>query len=328
VAQVELGSLLLTGQHAAFTVEQARAIGFGGYVAQAFVGSLTLGTVLALAGGLVTWAVSRRFRRRTPLSDAIARTVARYATAPRADRAYVEVKLTSDPVVGLLAEHRELVPRFVGNEEHQRRGTALQSGFSAESAARTQLGAALPAARFGGNATLGRVVDAGAGRGQLGLLLVELGRCSSLTAFDWDARKVEVARAAAGAEARVERAALTDWSWDEADTVLFVDVLHYLDRQEQDDVLRRAARALAPGGRVLVRDVDASQGWRSFVTTLAERIGTGCGYNRGARLCFRPAAELEAVLTSCGLDCDVRPASEGTPLANVLIDARRSRSSR
>jgi uncharacterized protein (DUF2062 family)/2-polyprenyl-3-methyl-5-hydroxy-6-metoxy-1,4-benzoquinol methylase len=277
--EVEVGALLLSGRHAAFSVEQARELGITGFVAQAVVGALLLGSILGFLGGLGTWIAARRFRGTTPLSTAIERTVARYSAAGPADRSYVAAKLASDPVVELLAAQPPL----------------------------------------------GRVVDAGAGRGQLGLLLLELGRTTELTAFDWDERKVGAARLAAGGDARIEQASVTTWDWQAADTVLLVDVLHYLAVDEQDEVLRQAALSLAPNGRLLIREVDASRGWASRLTILAERLGTRFGYNRGARLCFRPAADLEAVLTGCGLECELRSAATGTPLANVLIVARRTR---
>lgn len=276
VLEVELGALVLTGRLAPFSLEAARQASLAGFATHAMLGALLFGLGLALVGGGVTWALAWRLRRPTPLSAAIARTIDRYATGSRADRGYVTMKLSSDPIVGLLAA---LGP-------------------------------------------LGRLVDAGAGRGQLGLLLLELGAVSELLAFDWDERKVTAARRAARGEARVEQGSLSNWDFGEADTVLLVDVLHYLSPGDQDAVLARAARSLARGGRLLVREVDARPGLATLLTTLPEWIGTGLRYNRGAQLAFRPAHELVSVLTGCGLDCEVRPAAEGTPLANVLIIAQ------
>src|SRR5215472_5399177 len=53
-------------------------------------------------------------------------------------------------------------------------------------------------AALGAAGTLGDVVDIGCGRGQLPLLLLELGAATFVTGLDWDPLKVEDAQAAAG----------------------------------------------------------------------------------------------------------------------------------
>jgi uncharacterized protein (DUF2062 family) len=118
---------------------------------------------------------------------------------------------------------------------------------------------------------LGRVLDAGAGRGQLGLCLLELGKAQTLRGFDLDARKIDVARRAGGDSASFEVADLASATLSGFDTLLLVDVLHYLRADAQDALLERAARALAKGGRILVRDTDGARRRSGLFTRLAER---------------------------------------------------------
>jgi SAM-dependent methyltransferase len=167
--------------------------------------------------------------------------------------------------------------------------------------------------------SFGSVVDAAAGRGQLGLLLLELGRATRVFGMDIDARKIAVAQAAAGDSARFEVANLRDAELPGADTVLLVDVLHYLDADAQKRALERAAKCLSPGGRILIRDVDAQRGWRAKLTMFAERIATRTGYNAGSELSFREPARITEELEALGLSTTIMKASTGTPLANVLI---------
>jgi uncharacterized protein (DUF2062 family)/2-polyprenyl-3-methyl-5-hydroxy-6-metoxy-1,4-benzoquinol methylase len=278
--EVETGALILHGQHVPFTLERARELGVGGFVAEAAVGAVLVGGLLALIGAVVTWLVVSRRRARRPgaLGSALERACARYAGAPRAARFYVAAKLGSDPAL-------ESLNRLDGS--------------------------------------LGSVLDAGCGRGQLALALLELGRADSVTGFDWDADKIETARAAGAADARFERRDLREGGWPRAHTVLLLDVLHYLERADQDSVLEHAASAVEAGGRLVVREVEPGAGWRGRLTTLAEWAGRRLHVNRGAQLEFRPAGELIARLRALGFECDVAPASEGTPLANVMIVARR-----
>jgi 2-polyprenyl-3-methyl-5-hydroxy-6-metoxy-1,4-benzoquinol methylase len=171
---------------------------------------------------------------------------------------------------------------------------------------------------------LGRVLDAGAGRGQLGLCLLELGQVRTLRGFDLDARKIEVARQAAAGAASFDVAHLASAELSGFDTLLLVDVLHYLRSEHQDALLERASQALEPGGRILIRDTDAAQRRSGFVTRAAERLAKVTGWHRGDQaLCFRPLAELVARLEALGLRCRVTDASRGTPFSNALIVAER-----
>jgi len=287
--EVEVGSLLSTGQHAAFTLERARQTGILGFAFQAGLGSVVVGLALAAIGSASAYAIARKRRAAdAPPSDdapegerdaAMQRTIVRYRTAPIGDRIYVAMKLNTDPLTRLLAN--------------------------------------LPG-------DLGRVLDAGAGRGQFGLFLRELGRCSELFGFDSDARKVAVAKRAGAEAAHFETLDLLDLPERALDTLLLIDVLHYLPVPEQDELLRRAARSVT-SGRIVIRELDAGNAARSSVTRGFEWLAKISGYNRGrAGRHYRPARQIVDQLTSSGFSCEVSGASEGTPFANVLIVAARS----
>ena len=284
--EVEIGSLLSTGQHAGFTLARAKQTGILGFAYQAGLGSIVVGTLMGAIGSALAFLIARkRGAGATENGDelecdsAMQRTIDRYRAAPVGDRIYVAMKLNTDPITRLLAQ--------------------------------------LP-----GN--LGRVLDAGAGRGQFGLLLSELGRCSDLFGFDSDARKVAVAQRAAAGQASFEMHDLLDFPERARDTVLLIDVLHYLSLPEQDELLRRAARCV-PNGRIVIRELDAGNAARGAITRAFEWFAKISGYNRGrAGRHYRPARQLVDQLTSSGFSCEVSGASEGTPFANVLIVAARS----
>jgi hypothetical protein len=93
---------------------------------------------------------------------------------------------------------------------------------------------------------------------------------------------------------------------------------------EQDAILARAAAAVRPGGRLLVREADLDSGWRSVVTLVEERFFTTIRMNRGEHVRFRRARDLAVRLEAAGLRCEVRPASQGTPFSNVLLIGERA----
>lgn len=169
---------------------------------------------------------------------------------------------------------------------------------------------------------LGETVDAGAGRGQCGLCLAELGLVSTLSGFDWDDAKVAIANSAANGRATYAQDDLTAYRFERpVDTVLLIDVLHYIAADDQNRLVGQAFTALRPGGRLLIRDVDAAAG-RSGWTRIAEKIGTVLRINRARVLEFRSAAEVRHVLEKLGAVVSVHAASDG-PLTNVLLVAQK-----
>jgi SAM-dependent methyltransferase len=175
---------------------------------------------------------------------------------------------------------------------------------------------------LGENEPFGSVVDVACGRGQVGLLLRVSSLATSLVGFDWDAGKVANANdAAAGLEGvRFEQGDVREVTVPAADTVLLIDILHYLTREEQDDLLVRCARAAKK--RVIVRDVDPDQGASSLLTHGWEWVTTTLGYNRGARVSPRSFAEITAVLEREGLHVS-RELCSAKGMSNVLLVARR-----
>jgi uncharacterized protein (DUF2062 family) len=289
--EVEVGSWVSSGRHAAFTVQRARETGILGFALQAGIGSVIVGAVLGAIGSALAYTIARRRGGANPASPeaereveserdaAMQRTIMRYRAAPIGDRMYVAMKLNGDPLTRLLGE--------------------LSGDF-------------------------GRVLDAAAGRGQFGLFLWELRRCSALYGFDSDARKVAVAQRAAADAGKFEKLDLLELGEREVDTLLLIDVLHYLPLSEQDELLRRAARCV-PRGRIVIRELDGARGARSVITRGFEWLAKISGYNRGrAGRHYRPARQIVDQLTASGFSCEVLGASQGTPFANVLIVALRS----
>jgi SAM-dependent methyltransferase len=179
---------------------------------------------------------------------------------------------------------------------------------------------------------LGHVVDVGTGRGQVLALLVTSGRATSGHGVDWDAAKIDEGRAAMAASragealpVRLDVGDARSAAIEPADTVLLVDLLHYFRHEEQDAILRRAARAVRPGGRLVLREADSERGLRSAITELEERVFTFVRFNRGERVAFRPVRVLVELLRAEGMIAKVEPAWGGTPFSNVLVVAERPR---
>jgi uncharacterized protein (DUF2062 family)/SAM-dependent methyltransferase len=316
--EVQVGAYLRTSAPLHFDQKLTRAAALSTFAHDLLLGAPILGFALAGGGFGVTYAVVALRRRFSP---AAAQPSPPYRLPPEAP-----------PWV-------HAVERVASRYAPQGGGTALdRSRFHY---VRTKL-LGDPVARLiadiEGDAAgaLGEVADIGSGRGQLVMVLLELGRATRAWGVDWDAAKVEAAQraAAAGEDDLGPRAAL-DATFEagdaraarvpEADTVLLIDLLHYFRIEEQDALLRRASAAVRPGGRLLVREADTERGLRSFATLLEERVFTALRFNRGERVKLRPAREIAALLEAAGLRAEVLPAWGKTPFSNVLVKGTRPR---
>ncbi|MBV9949108.1 MAG: DUF2062 domain-containing protein [Myxococcales bacterium] len=302
-AEAQTGSWLRTGAplHVGGSAWSAAALRH--VVADTFLGAPLIGLILAALAAALAWAVVAVSPDRAarppyrlppdapPFLVTVERVATRYASPTSASPLertrfhYLRAKLTTDPLAKLVA------------------------GLAAD----------LP----GG---LGALLDVGCGRGQVSLLLLELGCASSSRGIDWDESKVATGRRAAGAHDGMPALAASfacgdarTEAYEPADTVLLVDILHYFSAPEQDALLERAAAAVRPGGRLVVREADTERGWRSALTWLEESFFTRVRWNRGERVAFRPARAIVARLEASGLRCEVRPAWGATPFSNVLV---------
>ena len=169
-----------------------------------------------------------------------------------------------------------------------------------------------------------RILDLGCGQGLIAALLAAQGRNDDwrYRGIDLSARNIERARAAGGPNCELIAGDIRDVEFGTADVAVILDVLHYLDPQLQEEVLRRVRAALAPDGVLLVRVADASAGIRFRVTEAIDLAVTRLRGHRIARLHSLPLAERRAQLEREGFRVEARPMSEGTPFANVLMVAR------
>jgi cyclopropane fatty-acyl-phospholipid synthase-like methyltransferase len=183
-----------------------------------------------------------------------------------------------------------------------------------------------------------RVLDLGCGQGILLALLATLRDPGAqrpaepaavapqpgLLGMDIDERAVRWTQTALGPAGAARQADITVADYPRSDVIVLFDVLHYLAAAQQESVLARAAQALEPKGRLLIRVCDSRQGWRTRATLLADRVATWLRAQRFGAYHLRPIAEWTARLEAHGLQVTSCPMSQGTPFANVLLVARKA----
>ena len=168
------------------------------------------------------------------------------------------------------------------------------------------------------------VVDLGSGMGLMEALLAGRSPSTRIRGLEWDERKSAVARRLAAGLPNVvlETGDARDAPLGTPDAILLVDVLHYFPPDEQARWLGRCAGALAPGGLLFIRDLDASGRGRG-AAALIERFAVAFGWNRAARVHPWAVGEMAAHLEGLGLGTAVRALGRGPFAGNALLLARK-----
>lgn len=135
-------------------------------------------------------------------------------------------------------------------------------------------------------------------------------------------RDVERAQRALGNAARFTVGDMCRADFGKADAVVILDVLHYVNYEAQNDVLRRVRDALAPSGTLILRVGDASGGLPFKFSVFVDHVVTFARGHRNSRMYCRPLSEWQAALKELGFHVSALPMNKGTPFANILLVAK------
>jgi SAM-dependent methyltransferase len=144
----------------------------------------------------------------------------------------------------------------------------------------------------------------------------------TLAGIELDAGRAQIAARALGnldADARVARCDMRDAPFPVCSAIAFMDVLLYLDPEEQCAVLEKGIGAVASGGVLILREADAAGGPRFEITRSAVRCISAVRGEARRKLHYRSAGEWRNLLERLGLAVSTEPMSHGTPFSNVLF---------
>ena len=160
------------------------------------------------------------------------------------------------------------------------------------------------------------IVDVGCGIGLMAFHLREHGFAHPITGVDHDSAKIERAKRAAYDGIRFMTGDARD-ATPPGSSVLLLDVLHYFDAGEQTRILGNVARAVPPGGVVIIRDAVRDASWRYRATFAAELFARGVRWIRAERLHFPTRERIVGAFE--GFDAEVTPLWGATPFNNYLF---------
>jgi 2-polyprenyl-3-methyl-5-hydroxy-6-metoxy-1,4-benzoquinol methylase len=164
-----------------------------------------------------------------------------------------------------------------------------------------------------------RLLDYGCGHGVLASLAAEHA-AARVTGVDIDERKVAVARRSGPADAVfavVEPGSVPPGPWD---VVTLVDVLYLLPRPVQRDLLLALAGELAPGGRLLVKEMHTRSPLKSRWMQAQERVMVDVlERTKGAALEFTEPDHLLGAMADAGLSTTARAVDRWYPHPHHLV---------
>jgi hypothetical protein len=136
-------------------------------------------------------------------------------------------------------------------------------------------------------------------------------------------RDVERARVALGPECEISQGDICSAEFGTPDAVVILDVLHYIPREQQLQVLDRARAALPSRGLLLLRIGDAEGGLPFRYSQWIDKLVMFCRGHASVTTHCRSACQWGELLRECGFEVQATPMSEGTRFANVLLIAHK-----
>jgi uncharacterized protein (DUF2062 family)/trans-aconitate methyltransferase len=299
-AEFQAGSWIRRGSFHAISIDTIRNSSVASLGADLLVGSVAVGGVLAVLAGWGTYATLRSSRANRHFTELVRRASDRYVRMSITAWEFARGKLRHDPV------YRAAIYDDLLAVDARNRGPGPRT-----------------------------LLDVGCGQGLMLALLAEARRDALAGRWPGDAppvferligvetrpRVAAYAREALGADAEILTGDARTAAIPLADAALLFDVLHLMSASDQESLLASIVRSVRPGGVLVVRDADASAGWRFRAVKAGNRVKALAVGNWRQEFHFRSAAEWVACLDRQGLNVSVRPMGHGTPFANVLFTA-------
>jgi uncharacterized protein len=168
------------------------------------------------------------------------------------------------------------------------------------------------------------ILDLGCGYGFMSYMLSFTSPSRKITAVDHDPEKIRVAENCSMKNENLEFICedITRYKFLSKDVILLSDVLHYLPREKQEELLNRCMDNLNPGGMILLRDADKKKVKSHRRTKITEYLSTKLlGFNKTTgstkELFFTSLETIEEIVKAKGFILQILREEKHT--SNLLL---------
>ncbi|HHZ64238.1 MAG TPA: class I SAM-dependent methyltransferase [Flavobacteriales bacterium] len=161
----------------------------------------------------------------------------------------------------------------------------------------------------------GKIVDVGCGYGYLPYMLNFLSEKRDILGIDYDKDKIDVANNCMSKNQNVNFVTgdITDYEFENSDVFVLNDVLHYLQKEDQDLLVTKCIGKLNAEGKLIIRDGDRDLQKRHLGTRLSEFYSTNFGFNMTKNdLEFVSGKELLGLLEAKDMNVEIIDATRLT----------------
>lgn len=149
-------------------------------------------------------------------------------------------------------------------------------------------------------------------------------RLDSIKGIDSVPLDIQRAEQALGNQVDFRVADICTADFGQADAIVILDVLHYIDYSAQEDVLRRVKQALPPNGRLILRVGNAAGGLWFKMSYWYDRMVWFVRVHKDNPLYCRSLENWVETLTNIGFNCRQVEMNRGISLSNTMLIATNS----
>lgn len=172
------------------------------------------------------------------------------------------------------------------------------------------------------------ITDIGCGYGMMSYMLHLLSEDRIIHGIDYDAEKVLVANQAFLKNDRIHFSAAdaTQYPLEKSDVFLISDMLHYIPKEAQNQLIRKCLDNLNENGLLIIRDGDADLKERHEGTVWTEKFSTqifGFNKTKNKTLSFLSGKDIEAICQEYGLHLERLDLTQKT--SNIIFVIRKTK---